>query len=57
MRVLGDVSVNTRVAYVYGSEGDKVPSGPVPFLVPGAALVAGVVLAKWIDRRGRAHRS
>ncbi len=33
----------------------KRPSGgggPSPFLVVGAALVAGIVLAKWIDRRG-----
>jgi hypothetical protein len=30
-------------------------SGPSPFLVIGAALVAGVVLAKVIDWRGHAH--
>jgi hypothetical protein len=29
--------------------------GPSPFLVIGAALVAGVALAKWIDWRGHAH--
>jgi hypothetical protein len=29
--------------------------GPSPFLVVGAALVAGVALAKWIDWRGHAH--
>jgi hypothetical protein len=29
--------------------------GPNPFLVVGVALVAGVVLAKWIDWRGHAH--
>jgi hypothetical protein len=29
--------------------------GPSPFLVVGAALVAGIVLAKWIDWRGHAH--
>ena len=29
--------------------------GPNPWLVVGAALVAGVVLAKWIDWRGHAH--
>jgi hypothetical protein len=28
--------------------------GPIPFLVAGAALVAGVVLAKWIEWRGHA---
>ncbi len=30
-------------------------SGPSPFLVVGAALVAGIVLAKVIDWRGHAH--
>jgi hypothetical protein len=29
--------------------------GPNPFLVVGAAVVAGIVLAKWIDWRGHAH--
>jgi hypothetical protein len=29
--------------------------GPSPFLIAGAALVAGVALAKWIDWRGHAH--
>jgi hypothetical protein len=29
--------------------------GPNPFLVIGVALVAGVVLAKWLDWRGHAH--
>jgi hypothetical protein len=29
--------------------------GPNPFVVAGAALVAGVLLAKWIDWRGHAH--
>jgi hypothetical protein len=29
--------------------------GPSPFLVVGAALVAGIVLAKVIDWRGHAH--
>jgi hypothetical protein len=29
--------------------------GPSPFLVIGAALVAGIALAKWIDWRGHAH--
>jgi hypothetical protein len=29
--------------------------GPNPWIVVGAALVAGVVLAKWIDWRGHAH--
>jgi hypothetical protein len=33
----------------------KSSSGPSPFLVIGAALVAGVALAKWIDWRGHAH--
>jgi hypothetical protein len=29
--------------------------GPNPFLVAGAALAAGIFLAKWIDWRGHAH--
>ena len=29
--------------------------GPNPFLVLGAALAAGLLLAKWIDWRGHAH--
>jgi hypothetical protein len=29
--------------------------GPNPWLVAGAALVAGIALAKWIDWRGHAH--
>ena len=29
--------------------------GPNPFVVAGAALVAGVLLAKWLDWRGHAH--
>jgi hypothetical protein len=29
--------------------------GPTPFIVVGAALVAGIALAKWIDWRGHAH--
>lgn len=29
--------------------------GPNPFIIVGAALVAGIVLAKWIDWRGHAH--
>jgi hypothetical protein len=42
-------------------EGQPAPSrprrsggGPSPFLIVGAALVAGVALAKWIDWRGHA---
>jgi len=30
-------------------------SGPSPFLTVGVAFAAGIVLAKWIDRRGHAH--
>ena len=29
--------------------------GPNPFVVAGAALLAGVLLAKWLDWRGHAH--
>jgi hypothetical protein len=33
----------------------KDGDGPNPWVVVGAALVAGIVLAKWIDWRGHAH--
>lgn len=33
----------------------KKTGGPNPFLVVGAALLAGVALAKWLDWRGHAH--
>lgn len=33
----------------------KKSGGPNPFLIVGAALVAGIVLAKVIDWRGHAH--
>jgi len=33
----------------------KGRGGPNPFVVIGVALVAGVVLAKWLDWRGHAH--
>ena len=33
----------------------KKDGGPNPFLIVGAAVVAGIVLAKWIDWRGHAH--
>jgi hypothetical protein len=33
----------------------KGGKGPAPVLVVGAALVAGIVLAKVIDWRGHAH--
>jgi hypothetical protein len=33
----------------------KKQGGPNPFLVVGAALVAGIVLAKWVDWRSHAH--
>jgi hypothetical protein len=33
----------------------RTGGGPNPFLVVGAAFVAGVALAKWIDWRGHAH--
>jgi len=32
-------------------------AGPNPFAVVGAALLGGVVLAKWIARRGHGHPS
>jgi hypothetical protein len=42
-----------------GPQLGKRPSGkaggPNPFAVVGAALLAGVILAKWIDWRGHAH--
>ena len=33
----------------------KSGAGPSPWIVVGAALAAGIVLAKWIDWRGHAH--
>ena len=33
----------------------KKGAGPNPWIVVGAALAAGIVLAKWIDWRGHAH--
>lgn len=33
----------------------KGGGGPTPFIVVGVALVAGIVLARWIDWRGHAH--
>jgi hypothetical protein len=33
----------------------RARGGPSAFVVVGVALVAGVVLAKWIDWRGHAH--
>ncbi len=33
----------------------KKQGGPSPWIVVGAALAAGIVLAKWIDWRGHAH--
>jgi hypothetical protein len=35
--------------------GEPIHNAPNPFVVVGAALVAGVVLAKWIDWRGHGH--
>jgi hypothetical protein len=36
-------------------EQPKRSGGPSPLLVVGAAFVAGIALAKWIDWRGHAH--
>jgi hypothetical protein len=33
----------------------KKTGGPSPWVIVGAALAAGIVLAKWIDWRGHAH--
>jgi hypothetical protein len=33
----------------------KKSGGPNPWIVVGAALAAGIVLAKWIDWRGNGH--
>jgi hypothetical protein len=41
-----------------GKRPKRKPSGgggPNPWLVAGAAFVAGIALAKWIDWRGHAH--
>jgi hypothetical protein len=36
-------------------KGARAGGGPNPYLVVGAALVAGIVIAKLIDWRGHAH--
>jgi hypothetical protein len=33
----------------------KKSAGPLPWIVVGAALTAGIVLAKWIDWRGNVY--
>jgi hypothetical protein len=33
----------------------RASGGPNPFVVAGAALAIGILLAKWIDWRGHAH--
>jgi hypothetical protein len=38
-----------------GSRPKPKGDSPNPWVVVGAALVAGIVLAKWIDWRGHAH--
>jgi hypothetical protein len=38
-----------------GARPKKKGAGPSPWIVVGAALAAGIVLAKWIDWRGHAH--
>ena len=38
-----------------GKRASGKAGGPNPFAVVGAALAAGVILAKWIDWRGHAH--
>ena len=38
-----------------GSRSEKSKSGISPLVIVGAALVTGVLLAKWIDWRGHAH--
>jgi hypothetical protein len=38
-----------------GTRPSGKPGGASPFAVVGAALLAGVILAKWIDWRGHAH--
>ncbi|MDQ5822545.1 MAG: hypothetical protein M3540_14005 [Actinomycetota bacterium] len=37
------------------SVGKRDRGGPNPFVVVGAAFVAGIFIAKWIDWRGHAH--
>lgn len=33
----------------------RAEGGPSPFLIGGAALATGILIAKWIDWRGHAH--
>jgi hypothetical protein len=37
------------------ASGPESAAGPNPFAVVGAALLGGVVLARWIARRGHGH--
>jgi hypothetical protein len=37
------------------AEEPATPAGPNPFLVVALAFATGVALARWLDRRGRAH--
>jgi hypothetical protein len=63
-RAKGDAPTNEKPGQVRAAPGGpqlgKRPrpeknGGPNPFVVAGAALAVGILLAKWIDWRGHAH--
>jgi hypothetical protein len=59
-RARGDAPTNERpgeptVAPAASKPRGSGSGGPNSFLVVGAALAAGIFLAKWIDWRGHAH--
>ena len=59
-RALGEAPTEVKPTSPSGPQLGKRPKsrktgGPNPFLVVGAALFAGVALAKWLDWRGHAH--
>lgn len=51
MSVLDTPADKTETA----ASGPESATGPNPFAVVGAALLGGVVLARWIARRGHGH--
>ena len=54
-RIRGEASTNERPREPRRKRPSGTSGGPSPFAVVGAALLAGVILGKWIDWRGHAH--
>jgi hypothetical protein len=49
--------LDTPAQKAQAAPGAENAAGPNPFAVVGAALLGGVVLAKWIAWRGNGHSS